>query len=175
MACGSNDVELVKDKIHALLGTHLATLFLQNKLSAHETQHLATMAHWAGVLLAQKLHEAYGTLHTSLVLQLAQVLMKIYQCMDECWDNDMGSKLSMMMGCIYVEHPTLLPHEVIHYLVASGRHDQNLGSKKKALCDKHLLDDKVCIALGFHGDGVPFQKSTHKLLVQQGWQALHVL
>ena len=103
MACGSNDVELVKDKIHALLGTHLATLFLQNKLSAHETQHLATMAHLAGVLLAQKLHEAYGTLHTSLVLQLAQVLMKIYQCMDECWDNDMASKLSMMMGCIYVK------------------------------------------------------------------------
>ena len=75
---------------------------------------------------------------------------------------------------IFVEHPTMLPHEVIHYLVAtgcvtvqevadlSGRHDQNLGSKKKAFCDKHLLDDKVCVALGFHGDGVPFQKSTHK-------------
>ena len=75
---------------------------------------------------------------------------------------------------IFVEHPTMLPHEVIHYLVAtgcvtvqevadlSGRHDQNLGSKKNAFCDKHLLDDNVCIALGFHGDGVPFQKSTHK-------------
>ena len=75
---------------------------------------------------------------------------------------------------IFVEHPTMLPHEVIHYLVATGcvtvqevadltgRHDQNLGSKKNAFCDKHLLDDNVCIALGFHGDGVPFQKSTHK-------------
>ena len=66
----------------------------------------------------------------------------------------------------------MLPHEVIHYLVATGcvtvqevanltgRHDQNLGSKKNAFCDKHLLDNNVCIALGFHGDGVPFQKAT---------------
>ena len=42
-------------------------------------------------------------LHTSLVLQLAKVLMEIYQCMDECWVSYMASKLSMTMGCIYVE------------------------------------------------------------------------
>ena len=69
------------------------------KCKGAQTQHMAPF----GVLLAQKLHEAYGTLHTSLVLRLAKVLMKIYLCMDECWDSSMDSKLSMMMSCIYAE------------------------------------------------------------------------
>ena len=64
-------------------------------LHNHNLQHTRHMAPF-GVLLAQKLH-------TSLVLQLAKVLMEIYQCMDECWDSYMASKFSMMMGCIYVE------------------------------------------------------------------------
>jgi hypothetical protein len=45
----------------------------------------------------------------------------------------------------------------------SARVDQTLADKKKEFSAKFGLDDKVTILLGFHGDGVPFQKSTHKL------------
>jgi hypothetical protein len=72
-----------------------------------------------------------------------------------------------------VEHPVLLPHEIIEYLVHTGkasvedlanldaRGDQKLGEMRHVFCVAHGVPESTCIPLGFHGDGVPFQKSTH--------------
>ena len=73
-----------------------------------------------------------------------------------------------------VEHPVLLPHEVLEYLVTAGivtiddvvdmaaRTDQTLHVQKTKFCAEYGVPDKLTIPIGFHGDGVPFQKSTHK-------------
>ena len=123
MACSSNDVELAQDQIPALLGTHLATLFLHNKLSAHETQHLATMAHSAGADGMAQLAKVgnAGKAFKNSARDLKRLVMrscdvpKPYMATIPIWDQTNNKK-------IFVEHPTMLPHEVIHYLVATGCH-----------------------------------------------------
>jgi hypothetical protein len=73
-----------------------------------------------------------------------------------------------------VQHPVLLPHEVIEHLVITGsitieevadlaaRTDQTLQAQKTRFCAEYGVPDKSTIPIGFHGDGVPFQKSSHK-------------
>ena len=121
MACSSNDVELAQDQIPALLGTHLATLFLHNKLSAHETQHLATMAHLAGadgIAQLAKVGNA-GKASKNNARDLKRLVKrgcevpKPYMATIPIWDPTNNKK-------IFVEHPTMLPHEVSHFLVATG-------------------------------------------------------
>ena len=74
----------------------------------------------------------------------------------------------------HVDHPVLLPHEMLAYIVGSGiatvdeladvghRSDQRLEENKRKFCATYGVPERTCIPIGFHGDGVPYQKSTHK-------------
>ena len=64
-----------------------------------QTRHMVPF----GVQVAQELHEAHGTHHSAMVLELAQVLHNIYQCMDTNWDSDLAATLSMRLATLYRE------------------------------------------------------------------------
>ena len=73
----------------------------------------------------------------------------------------------------YVEHIVLLPSEIILWLWGtnkvtlpeitnlSQRTHVTLSNTLVQTCQRHCLPPAYTSALGFHGDGVPFQKSTH--------------
>ena len=44
----------------------------------------------------------------------------------------------------------------------TSRMDHNLVNMQKQFCSDHKVDTNTCICLGFHGDGVPYAKGTHK-------------
>ena len=82
------------------------------------------------------------------------------------WNSDTGSKE-------YSDWPVLLPHEMLVYLVDSGRctindmadmdgrDDITIKHRKASFCAAHGLGISTCIPLVFHGDGLPMQKATH--------------
>ena len=80
--------------------------------------------------------------------------------------NDANTGVDSVM----VDYPFLLPHEVIHWGIATGRMaitdlvnvadrvDQKLVDMKGKFCEKFALDPDLTILLGFHGDGVAHHK-----------------
>ena len=153
----------------------MSSLFLRNRLGAHETQELATLAFTAGATGVSQLAKVgnNGKAPKNNARDIKRLALhgcdvpKPYMVDIPAWDPISGHN-------VHVQHPTLLPHELLAYMIANGkatveelsdlstRTDQTLDAKKKALCAKYGIDDHRCIAMGFHGDGVPFQKSTHK-------------
>ena len=157
------------------LGVEISSFFLMNKLGARDTQRLAALSlnagatgvsHLASVGNSGKSHKNNARDIKRLALR-GCVVPKPYMVQIPIKDNKQNQMVT-------VDHPVLLPHEVLECLVTNGtarvedmsdlsaRVDQTLADKKKEFSAKFGLDDKVTIPLGFHGDGVPFQKSTHK-------------
>ena len=74
----------------------------------------------------------------------------------------------------WTRHPVLSPSDVLLWLLETThvqleelatlehRGDLQLYNKMAVLCKQHSLLLGITIALGTHGDGVPYQKSTHK-------------
>jgi len=44
----------------------------------------------------------------------------------------------------------------------AARTDQTLDKRLRNFCQAHNLNPKETVPLGFHGDGVPYQKSSHR-------------
>ena len=74
---------------------------------------------------------------------------------------------------VLVEHPVLLPSEVLACMLLNGKISLkeivNMQEAQPVMytrfqdkCKKFHLPETKTIPIGLHGDGVPFQKSTHK-------------
>ena len=75
------------------------------------------------------------------------------------WDKDNGCQ-------VVTSFPFILPHEMLHHMVAkTGAEgyfltlDSTYGPFTHNIMEKLGLSMDSCIALGFHGDGVPYSKT----------------
>lgn len=154
---------------------HLATKFLTNKTSAIDTQEAAQLSSAAGASGVASLAKVgnSGKAHKNCARDIKRLVQRgapaplPYLVTIPITDPKTNQ-------VVEVEHPVLLPHEMIAYIVATGtatvealadvapRTDQTLHDQKCRFCATHGVPERSCIPLGFHGDGVPFQKSTHK-------------
>ena len=85
----------------------------------------------------------------------------------------------------YEDHPVMLPHELIYYVVCAGRAlesdladmtsrmDQNLVNMQTQFCAEHNVDTNDCICLGVHGDGYHMPRAqTKKCPLKCSWNFL---
>ena len=155
--------------------THVATQFLTNKSSAIQSQEAASFSSAAGAAGVDTLAKIGN--HGKAPKNCARDLKRVVQ-------RGTTAPVPYMVSIpitepkhnrvVEVEHPVLLPHEMIAYIISTGRatvkeladvvprSDQTLAAHKHKFCVDHQVPESTCIPLGFHGDGVPFQKSTHK-------------
>jgi len=155
--------------------THVATQFLTNKSSAIQSQEAASFSSAAGAAGVDTLAKIGN--HGKAPQNCARDLKRVVQ-------RGTNAPVPYMVfipitepkhnRVVEVEHPVLLPHEMIAYIISTGRatvkeladvvprSDQTLAAHKHKFCVDHQVPESTCIPLGFHGDGVPFQKSTHK-------------
>ena len=75
------------------------------------------------------------------------------------WDKDAACQ-------VMSEMPFLLPHEMLHHMVGQQglkdfllTLDSTYGPLAHSIMSKQGLSMDSCVALGFHGDGVPFSKT----------------
>jgi len=155
--------------------THVATQFLTKKSSAIQSQEAASFSSAAGAAGVDTLAKIGNRGKASR--NCARDLKRVVQ-------RGTTAPVPYMVSIpitepkhnrvVEVEHPVLLPHEMIAYIISTGRatvkeladvvprSDQTLAAHKHKFCVDHQVPESTCIPLGFHGDGVPFQKSTHK-------------
>jgi len=157
------------------LTSELTTHFLVNKLGAQDVQRLASLAQQDGASGVTQLAKVgnQGNAPKNQARDIKRLALKSCQVPKPYMVN-VPVQCKMERKQVNVDHPVLLPHEVLEHLVNQGvftveevadlssREDQTLSDQKNAFCAQFDLNDKVTIPLGFHGDGVPFQKSSHK-------------
>jgi hypothetical protein len=146
----------------------LADMFLSNKLSAKDISDLAVSNFKEGnqQLNAIAKAGAWGNAPKNLARDLMRQFLKGCVCPEPffwnipLWDVDTNSQVS-------VPFPFMLPHEVLHFLVeANGISNwamdkalyPDIHKQVAEQCLKHGLDMANTIAIGIHGDGVPFTK-----------------
>ena len=154
---------------------HLSTWFLTKKLSGPDVQTLAALASAAGATGVHKIAKAgkTGVARKNIARDISRATMKSikvpepYMVTIPLLDRHKGER-------IYMDHPVLLPHEMVGHLISTGqaslehmtnlaaRTDQTLDKRLRNFCQAHNLNPKETIPLGFHGDGVPYQKSSHR-------------
>ena len=155
--------------------THIATKFLTNKSSAREAQedaHLSGAAGASGVGCIAKVGN-HGKAPQNCARDIKRLVARGAPA-PEPYMVTIPVTDPKTNKVVEVEHPVLLPHEMMAYIISTGvasvvdladvahRTDQTLDNHKKKFCAAHGLPEGTCIPIGFHGDGVPFQKSTHK-------------
>ena len=165
----------VRDLQKNAWATRLATKFSTNKASATEAQEDAALSMAAG---------AQGVQGIARIGNSGRAVKNCSRDLRRLMQKDCTAPLPYLVTIpitdpkknqIYnVDHPVLLPHEMMEYIIQTGtatveelanvdpRQDQNLQTHKRAFCATHGVPARTCIPIGFHGDGVPFQKSTHK-------------
>jgi hypothetical protein len=153
----------------------LATKFLTNKASATEAQEDAALSMAAG---------AQGVQGIARIGNSGKAQKNCSRDLNRLVHKGCTAPLPYLVTIpitnpknhqvLQVEHPVLLPHEMMEYIIQTGtatveeladvdpRKDQNLQTHKRVFCATHGVPARTCIPIGFHGDGVPFQKSTHK-------------
>ena len=153
----------------------MSVMFLTNKLSGLDVQKMALLACKAGAEGLDTLAKTgnHGRAQRNVARDLHRATTRNtkvpepYMAVIPLGDARTGQQ-------IHLEHPVLLPHEMLEFLITSGtanlrdlvdvesRTDQTLHQRHLDFCAEHDLDPKKCIAIGFHGDGVPYKKATHK-------------
>ena len=155
--------------------THLATKFLTNRASATEAQEDAALSLAAGARGVQGIAKIgnSGKAQKNCSRDLKRLVHRgctapLPYLVSIPISNPKTHKVETVI------HPVLLPHEMMEYIIQTGtatveelanvapRKDQNLQTHKRVFCATHGVPERTCIPIGFHGDGVPFQKSTHK-------------
>lgn len=157
---------------------HLLSKFLRNKASAASTHQDAALATDAGALGVNQISRC-GT-QGGNPKNLSRDLLRYVKTLDAsgvCMPQPyfvtlpiMDTKTSLT---IFVEHPVLLPHEVIFWLLSVRkcqlsdlctftREDNYMSIHHSDFCASFGLEESATIPLGFHGDGAPFQKSHHR-------------
>ena len=161
------------------LRRHLVENCLKNHSSASNMHQLASLAGDAGASGVHGLAKLGN--HGKACKNLSRDIMRFAKNVMTNMDEDVPEPyyVTIPIKCpktsvqTFVEHPMLLPHELISWLLTTGRchladlteftrSDNYLNKYHKEFCDTHGLDLHSTIPLGFHGDGAPFQKSHHK-------------
>ena len=159
--------------------TVAADLFLDNKLSAKDVSRVATSAQRCGASGIDDIASAgkHGELPKNLARDILRKLLKgttmpdLFWCPITGWDPKTKEKTSINI-------PFLLPHEVLH----SMRENTKLTSldvdncpemyqQFQERCAKLQMEPSSCIALGLHGDGVPFTKKDSVELISLNFLA----
>ncbi len=146
----------------------LGDLFLSNKLSAKDTHDVAASSFLDGNEKVKKLAQAgaWGKHPKNLGRDLMRSLLKpcttshLFWYDIPVWDYELLEKVS-------VPFPFLLPHEILHNMVVKhgarkflvdGGAFPELHSNLQRECQKLQLPLCDTVALGLHGDGVPYTK-----------------
>ena len=144
---------------------HLATMFLTNKLSGPEVQNLARLAAQAGAQGLESLSKAgkHGLAYRNIARDIKRVTTRTSTVPPGYFVTIPITTASGQQALH--EHPVLLPHEMLEYLLLTGtanlkdlvdlksRVDQTLHERHRKFCLDYQLDPQKTIALGFHGDG----------------------
>jgi len=152
----------------------MTTLYLTNKMSAPEMRLTADLAAQAGAQGLELLAKAgnRGRAYRNVARDIQRAITR-KSSVPEPYLVAIPITTGSGEQC-HVEHPVLLPHELLEYLLSSGtarledlvdlesRVDQTLHKRHREFCRQHNLDARNVVALGFHGDGVPYRKATHK-------------
>jgi hypothetical protein len=146
----------------------LGELFLSNRLSALETHNVAAAAHIEGASSAASLARAgnYGKAPKNLARDIMAQLLKnismpsLFHWPIPVWNTQTQSQE-------LVSYPFLLPHEMLHHIVSQKgsayfaidkENFPALHERFSQVCSQLNLQTKATVALGIHGDGVPFSK-----------------
>lgn len=146
----------------------LADLFLSNKNSAQDIHTLAHSAFRGGAAEANRVAKAgaWGTNPKNLARDIMREMLRgVTMPAIFWWDIPLWNEDTMSQHV--VKFPFLLPHEILHHMVSKmdfsvfQLSQENFPDQHRELvahCLKLGLDLGRAIAIGVHGDGVPFQK-----------------
>ncbi len=146
----------------------ISDVYLSNKLSAKDVSLLAVSIYRDGNLELKSLASAgnWGANPKHLAKAISKRLVKGCLCPEPFWRSihlwDHAKQSQVMLPC-----PFLLPHEVLHSLVSTHGIDftrvrkgamPELHEHVHRECSKYRLDQARTVAMGIHGDGVPYTK-----------------
>jgi hypothetical protein len=150
--------------------TVLGEVFLSNKLSAKDSQALSYAAQAGGNadVGIERLAKAgnWGQAPKNLARDLTKALMAgVDMPVVFTWPIPIWDTVNLVQTMC--DYPFLLPHELIEHIVRKGGLAQLLVAQEEfpelfrnlgAACRSHALPPGATIAVGIHGDGVPFTK-----------------
>lgn len=154
----------------------LARNYLTNSQSAVKVQEVAASAQYSGAVGVDAFAKAgAGGNHPQNISRDLNKHLKHRTTCPEPYMVHIPITMPKLDVVSWVDHPVLLPSEMIKHMLDTkkinlkvmidGLHNRMFvthSTKVNQLCQEHHLSLERTIALGFHGDGVPYQKSTHK-------------
>lgn len=146
----------------------MARLFLTNRVSASEAWMTCSLASKAGAVGVESMS---GVKSAKNVCRDLQRQMKKDKSLPEPTFIWIPVKDKLSQDPVMALHPVLLPSQLIKWVLEKGAklpdlqnldfHPEMNSFRSKA-CQSLKIDPTTCIPLGLHGDGVPFQRGTHK-------------
>ena len=158
----------------AQLGQFLKKQFLLNKLPANTIQEIALLAQQGGAHHMRGLSKLgnNGNACKNISRDLMRASMQNIS-VPKPYMVTIPITLPKTKLAALVEHPVLLPSEIIAWMLCNGKFSLKeivnmqeaqpvMHNRLQDKCKKFHLPETSKIPIGLHGDGVPFQKSTHK-------------
>lgn len=145
----------------------LGGMFLSNKLSALDVSSISKASYAEGNPLIKAIAKLgnWGKAPKNLARDVMRELLKgiemppLFYWKIPLWNPE-------KLCAEDVDLPFLLPHEMIHHLVNKYGTEKFLLQPtgpwhrlQSAFCTQFAIDESICVAIGMHGDGVPFTKT----------------
>ena len=166
------------------LNTVLTDTLLSNKLSAKDVSRIARSAKAGGNfedgVTSMAKAGNWGKAPKNLARDLLRAALRgvdmppLFWWKIPTWDKEAHAQ-------VWADYPFLLPHEMLSRVVSSGDISKfivdgsdypELFLRISAACHQLQLDQNTLIALGLHGDGVPFTKTDSMEIISWNFLAL---